>query len=54
MCLLEESHIYMWILQLFIELIALPPTAIPIKSYDFDGPVNSAGHSASLGLVQFL
>jgi hypothetical protein len=37
----QNSHIYMQILHLFPELIALPSNAIHIKCYDFNGPINS-------------
>jgi hypothetical protein len=30
----------MLVLYLFTELVALPPNAIRIKSYDFEGPIN--------------
>jgi hypothetical protein len=36
MRLMEQSHIYVEALQLFTELIALPPNAICIKCYDFE------------------
>jgi hypothetical protein len=31
----EQGHIYMYFLQLYAELIALPPDAICIKCYDW-------------------
>jgi hypothetical protein len=40
-------------LQLFTELIALPPNAVSIKCYDFKGPMNSSGHPGSSELKQF-
>jgi hypothetical protein len=43
---------YMYVLQLFVEHIALPPSAIRIRYYDFERPVNSTDLSSSLGLVQ--
>jgi hypothetical protein len=36
------------VLQLFIELIALPPNAICFKCYDFEWPTNSSSHFLSL------
>jgi hypothetical protein len=39
MCPWEQSHIYMQVLQLFIELIALPPNAICIICCDCEQPV---------------
>jgi hypothetical protein len=33
MCLSEHGHIYMYVLQLFTELIVLPSNAICIKRY---------------------
>jgi hypothetical protein len=30
--------------QLLTELMTLPPNAISIKSYDFEGSMNSTGH----------
>jgi hypothetical protein len=50
MCLREQSHIYALFLQLFTELIALPPNAICIEVYDLEGPMNSSDHFDSLSL----
>jgi hypothetical protein len=36
MCLSKQSLIYVHVLKLFTELIALPPNAIHIKCYDFN------------------
>jgi hypothetical protein len=48
MCLWEQSHVYMQVLQLFAELIALPQNAICIKCYDFEGPMNYIYHYPSV------
>jgi hypothetical protein len=45
----REPHLYVG-----LELIALPPNAIRIKFYDFEGPVNSSCHFPSLVSGQFL
>jgi hypothetical protein len=50
MCLWKEGHIYVYILLLFTELIALPANANYVKCYDFEGLNNSSGQSASLDL----
>jgi hypothetical protein len=34
--------------------IVLPPNAVRIKCYDFEGPMNSSGHFASWNLRLFL
>jgi hypothetical protein len=47
MCLWEESHIYMQILQLFTGILVLPSNAIGIKCYDFKRPMNSSDHFVS-------
>jgi hypothetical protein len=39
--LITGPHLY---LQLFTELMALPPKTIGIKCYDFEGSMNSTGH----------
>jgi hypothetical protein len=41
------------LLQLLTQLISLPPSAIRIKCYNFDGPTKSSGQSVSLGLLEF-
>jgi hypothetical protein len=50
----KQGKIYIQVLQLVTELIALPPSDILIKFYDFKGPMKSFGYSASLDLRQFL
>jgi hypothetical protein len=42
MCLWKQGYIYVKVLNLFSELIALPQNAIRIKCYDFEGPINSS------------
>jgi hypothetical protein len=48
MCLWEQSHVYMQVLQLFAELMASPPYTTRIKYYDFERPMNSSSHSVLL------
>jgi hypothetical protein len=45
MCLSEQGYIY--VLQLFTELIALPHNTIRIKCYDVEGSMNSSGRLAA-------
>jgi hypothetical protein len=47
MSLREQGYNYMYVLQLFTELKALPHNAIRIKCYDVEGPMNSSGHFAT-------
>jgi hypothetical protein len=51
MCLWEQSHIYMQVLQLFTELTALPPNVIRIKCYDFERPINSSSPFVALSTI---
>jgi hypothetical protein len=45
----------MQVLQLFTELIALPPNAICIKCYDFEWPMNSSRSPSFLWLhIEYL
>jgi hypothetical protein len=53
MCVWEQSHIYTLFLQLFTELVALPPNAICIECYNFQGPMNSSGQFVSWSLELF-
>jgi hypothetical protein len=53
-CLWEQSHIYMQVLQLFIVLRAPSPNAICIEYHNFEWPINSNSHSVSLSQVPFL
>jgi hypothetical protein len=53
MCPWKQGHIYTYVLQLFTELMALPPNAIGIKCYDFEGSMNTNGHFVPQELIQF-
>jgi hypothetical protein len=50
MCLWEQGYICV---QLYTELIALPPNVIHIKCYDFDVPMKYSSNFASLDLRRF-
>jgi hypothetical protein len=51
MSIWKQSHIYMYVLQLFTGIKALPPNAIFIKCYDFERPMNPMSYFVPFRII---